>query len=148
MMVYQPIVAHVDDDVIRCSLSIHDLWQRPQHVCLTRLILLLQLALTRQTIRSCYGVPKAGSSSQNGKTEGAAESNGDVSMAVAGSADGSSSRADWLVGDALTEALKAPDAEEVIEVRWPFQDVAGQKQDWEGREYLLCVRWKTPLGGD
>lgn len=61
------------------------------------------------------------------------DSNGDVTMAGASSSD--VPRSEWLVGDALDEALGA-DGEERIEVRWPFVEVAG-KQDWEGREFVL-----------
>jgi hypothetical protein len=32
-MAYQPIVAHVDTDVIRFSHGVIDLWMRPQRVC-------------------------------------------------------------------------------------------------------------------
>lgn len=49
------------------------------------------------------------------------------------------SKSGWLVGDELTGAQKENNWESNLELRWPFRP-SKVVDDWEGREYIMCVR--------
>ena len=109
-------VIHIDDDVIRASIGLGDLFNRPTIVGSFTGFYRQCAPADRQTLRACYGVPRAGSSN--------------------GSADTGDAKG-WLVGEALTNVLSQPGGEDNVELRWPFQP--STPEDWEGREYLLSV---------
>lgn len=80
----------------------------------------------------------------------AADANGD-SRAADGDVD-VPSKSGWLVGEELVGAQKENNWESSLELRWPFRPnkVA---DDWEGREYIMCVRvsvyaWTTRVKAD
>lgn len=49
------------------------------------------------------------------------------------------SKSGWLVGDELVGAQKENSWESNLELRWPFRP-SKVADDWEGREYIMCVR--------
>ncbi|ORX35635.1 RNA polymerase II transcription factor [Kockovaella imperatae] len=74
------------------------------------------------TIQARYAVPRS-------------HGNGDVSM-TDGQGEGSSSSANWIVGQGLDAAQSELSFEEKWEVRWPFRS-SKRAEDWVGREYIL-----------